>query len=71
MPAMLLSTAKHTTQIPTTYVPRMSEKSNPAVNTLSDATLQPGMGPQGRVQCEPILLDKWFDALVLVPIRAK
>jgi hypothetical protein len=68
---MLPPTAERTTQIPTTYVAGMSEKPNPAVNAMRDATIELGMGLQDRVQGDLILPDKWPGAIELMPIRPK
>jgi hypothetical protein len=69
--AMLLPTAERTTKIRTTCVARMSEKANPAVNAVSHATLELGMGLQDRVQRDLILPHKRLGSIVLMPIRAK
>ena len=71
LPCMVFPTAKRTAQIPTTCVSGMSEKPNPAVIAVSDATLQLRMGLQDRVQRDLILPDKRPGAIVLVPIRPK
>ena len=68
---MVLPTAEWAPQIQTASAAGMSEKPNPAVNTVSHAPLQIGMGLQYRVERDLILPDKRTGAVLLVPIRAK
>jgi hypothetical protein len=68
---MLPPTAEGTTQVATACISGMGEEANPAVNAMRDATLQPGMVRQDRVERDLILLDQRPGALLLVPLRPK
>lgn len=69
--AMVLLTAKWTTQVPSTGVPGVRQKANPAVPAVNGTVLKLQMGSQNRVQRRLILPDKRFGPVVLVPILAK
>ena len=71
LPTMVVSAAKGTTQVPTTGVPGMSQKLNPAATAGHDATLPFGMGLKERGQRDLILLNNRLGAIVLGPIRPK
>ena len=71
LPSMMLSTAKRTTQIDSTRVAGMSQKSNPAMNAVHRTVTQFGIVFQNRVQRGLILTHKRLGAIVLVPILAK
>jgi hypothetical protein len=68
---MALPAAKWAAQIHSAGTARMSEKPNPAVNTVGDTLPQLRIGLQYRVQRGLILADKRLSAIVLVPIFAK
>ena len=71
LPTMVVSAAKGTTQVPTTGVPGMSQKLNPAVTAGHDAILPFGMELKERGQRDLILLNNRLGAIVLRPIRPK
>jgi hypothetical protein len=68
---MLFPAAERTTQVCAARVPGMGEKTNPAVHAGNDAILQLGMGFDGTVQRDQILLNHRPGAIVLMPIRPK
>ena len=65
---MVLAAAERTTQLPAACAAGMSEKPNPAMNAVSNASLQRGIKLHDRVQGRLILLDNWLGAVILVPI---
>jgi hypothetical protein len=71
LPAMMLSTAEWAAEILAARVAGMSEKPNPAMATVRDTAAQMKMFRQDRVQSHLILLNKWFSAIVLMPIHPK
>jgi len=71
LPAMVLTAAERTTQIPPTGIAGMRQKANTAVYAVNNTAAKLGMRLQNRVQRRLILLNKRFGAVVLVPIRAK
>lgn len=73
---MMFSASEGAAQILAADVLGPSQKSNPAVNAVSDAVLQLGVGRDGvglqdRLQSCLILPDERFGLIVLMPIGSK
>jgi hypothetical protein len=68
---MVLPAAEGATQIETTSVAGIREKTNPAVATGHHALVPIRIRPQNRAECYLVLTDKRIRAIILVPVLGK
>ena len=67
----MLPTAKRAPQIIPSGIAGMTQKADPAVAADTHTATRLGMCRQDRVHGHLILLNKWFNTVVLVPILAE